>query len=340
MNAPRAGLNVRGTDSFLINLNPGGRLGNHLFNFAWMIEISRRTGAIAINPTFAPYKQWFETPSRQVTAHWPTTAQITPSTRLLLALLNRHTLFLYHHIRITRQWRLDEAKPYLRWVPGLKSRFGYIAFDWLVGGRHAVKKLGPTFVYADGQPEFFSARAENYVRSKRTTFFDSAAIMPAMPSGSVEILREYFRPEASIAARAAEWLSHLRTKADVVVGVAVRQGDFRTWGNGADFVDPSLFQNILLSFTHQLQGRRCLFALCSDEPIVPEQYPGLQAVAVPPGPPNHFCTLAGCDFIIGTAASTFIQWASFMGNVPMRAVSPMNVADSFKVHELKPFGYS
>ena len=322
----------------LIGINTGGRLGNHLFNFTWMIEMARLTGGIAINPGFAEYKDLFELPAQQEVAFWPPASSLRPDTRLICLLLNRWFLKLYIHFRITRQWRLDEAKPYLKQIPGFQRHFGFIAYDWLVTGRHADKKLGPTFARENGEADFFSEVVSNYIRTKRRTIFDSAAILPSIPPAIIDTVRNYFLPRLQFREVTNAWMSEIRCKADVVIGVAVRQGDFRTWAGGAGFVDPSLFQGLLRSFAEQMPGRRCVFALCSDETIVPEQFPGVSAVTVPRGPIIQLCTLNQCDYIIGTADSTFIQWASFLGNVPWYPVSTKTARFAPEIDKLRVFG--
>jgi hypothetical protein len=326
----------------IIGINTGGRLGNHLFNFTWMIEMARLTGAVAINPGFSAYKSHFQSTAQQKVAVWPTDAPLGLDTRILLALLNQRTLWLQHHFRISRQWRLDEAKPLLRRFPGVRRNWGFIAFDWLVDGRHADRKLGPTFASQTGEPDLLSERVQTYVRSKHRIIFDSAAILPKIPVESIQAVRDYFSPRRDVEQKARQWLEEVRGKfnAKIVIGVAVRQGDFRTWGGGTDFVDPSLFQNILRGVSEQLPTNRCAFVLCSDESIRSDEFPGINAVSVPHDPPPlmHLCTLKNCDYIIGTAASTFIQWASFLGDVPWHPVAPSSVEVLPRLEHLKTFG--
>lgn len=286
--------------------------------------MARLTGGVVAYPGFAPHRELFDATRSQACAQWPATARFGFRTTLLLKALTPFVLTAYHHVRITRQWRLDEAKPALRWIPGLARNWGFVAFDWLVDGRHAETKLGPTFANTAGDPDYFSARIQEYVRAKKRIVFDSTAILPSMPPGSGEMIRAYFQPRADGCAAAKTWLNAQRSAAgaDVVVGVAVRQGDFRTWGGGVGFVEPARFAELLREVEAQMTGRTCLFALCSDEPIGAEQFPGLKTAVVPRGVMPQLCTLMQCDAIVGTAGSTFIQWASFLGNTPWLPVVP------------------
>lgn len=326
----------------IIGINTGGRLGNHLYSFTWMIEMARLTGAIAINPGFRPYKSLFSSTANQRVALWPTDASLDASTHILLALMNRRTLGLQHHFRITRQWRLDEAKPVLQWLPDFRNNWGFIAFDWLVDGRHSVKKLSPTFTLDSGQPDYFSERVQSYVRFKRRIIFDSAAILSQIPPESIAAVREYFTPREDAEHKARAWIREVRKrfKAELVIGVAIRQGDFRTWGGGSGYVDSSSFHEILLAFSEQLPSRDLVFVLCSDEAIQAGDFSGINAISVPsdPYPLMHLCTLKNCNYIIGTAGSTFIQWASFLGDVPLHPVSPDTVKVLPGLDQWKTFG--
>lgn len=306
--------------------------------------MSRLTGAVAINPGFGPYKNLFEPTSSQYVPYWPPTARLSADIFLLLPFLNPRLLWLYHHIRITRQWRMDEAKPYLRWLTPVKKHCGFIAFDWLVDGRHACHvdgttgPLGPTFACENGEPDFFSERVQHYIQSKRTVLFDSAAIFPKIPRDSVEAIRRFFVPKRQHRQAAEEWLGAVGSGADVLVGVAVRQGDFKTWLNGKNYVEPSLFAGVLRKFRDEMPDRRPLFVICSDDPISADQYPEVNAVSVPRGVMMHLCVLMACDYIVGTAESTFVQWASFLGNVPWLPVTTKGVDRPIDLGGLEVFG--
>lgn len=77
------------------------------------------------------------------------------------------------------------------------------------------------------------------------------------------------------------------------------------------------------------EGKKCIFLICSNEPVNETNYPtALQLITGN----RHFITdlhcLAACDAIIG-APSTFSLWASFYGKVPY--VHIQNVQDAIEL---------
>lgn len=99
--------------------------------------------------------------------------------------------------------------------------------------------------------------------------------------------------------------------ADIVVGLHVRLGDFR-----------SVFPDRIYSFQHYqdrlreiedcFPGRHVGFIICSDEDVEQEFRDFIWAF--PKGNPvQDIFALAQCDYIVG-APSTFSRWAAFWGN--------------------------
>jgi len=78
-----------------------------------------------------------------------------------------------------------------------KALIGYIAFDWLVDGRHIDNMLGPTFVDTDGTTDFFGPRVLNLVSLKRITLLDSTA-MTNLHTSTLSSARQFFSRNLSI----------------------------------------------------------------------------------------------------------------------------------------------
>ena len=111
-------------------------------------------------------------------------------------------------------------------------------------------------------------------------------------------------------------LQRLRAAADVVVGVHVRQGDYRTWRNGKYFFNPARYADWMREMAGLFPGRRAAFLICSDEPRNASEFPGITVELGAGSALADLCALAGCDYIIGPQ-STYTQWASFYGNKPL-----------------------
>ena len=149
-------------------------------------------------------------------------------------------------------------------------------------------------------------------------------------------IRNYFRPEAGIADLAAKAVQSLRQKADVIVGVHIRHGDYRTFKKGQYFFPTEVYADWLTGLNRQLAPRKAAFLICSDEPRSPEEFPGLNVGMGAENAVADLYALAQCDYLLGPP-STFTQWASFYGNRPMLHVEKRETVvniDRFEISDL------
>jgi hypothetical protein len=146
-------------------------------------------------------------------------------------------------------------------------------------------------------------------------------------------IREYFTPLPAHRARIENLMAQVRREMEIVIGVHVRRGDYRTWQGGKycygdrDWCD--LISRVAALFT----GRRVGFLVCSNEPI---DLPAFGTLPVCAGT-NHLLedmyAFARCDYLIGPP-STYTMWASYYGAVPLYGVEDIHQAvslDSFAV---------
>ena len=131
-----------------------------------------------------------------------------------------------------------------------------------------------------------------------------------------EKIRDYFRPVAALEDASRRVVGQLRQVAEVIIGIHLRQGDYRTWKQGQYFFPPGRYAAWMRELAEQFPGKKAAFFVCSDEPRQASEFPGL-TVAIGAGPPVvDLYALAGCDYVLGPPSS-FSQWASFYGNKPL-----------------------
>ncbi len=129
-----------------------------------------------------------------------------------------------------------------------------------------------------------------------------------------ELIREVFKPVSIIRAGVTDVLKKARRDVDVLVGVHVRQGDYRTFRNGLSFFTSQEYLDVMRKVVMLFPDKKIGFVVCSNE----KQDGNFSELQVTPGPGDplgDLYSLAGCDYIIGPG-STFTQWASFYGSVP------------------------
>lgn len=307
----------------LISINDGGRLGNHLLSFSWLIAMAKMTGGIVLNPGFSHYKKHFHHTAGQRIASWPGDAPARPARAAAVNFCQKFPLRIYRRFRAIHHFRFDELTPLLRNISPLRRRLGYVTFDWLVDGRHKDKPIGPTARNPDGSPGFFSPSLVSYIRSKKYVLVDSAALIPVVPASVASCVRDFLRFNTKIESEADAWLRANVPSDRIAIGVHIRQGDFKTWQGGHAFVEPAAIAALLHRFKQALP-QEPMFVVCSDEPLDAGLFKGLTFKFGPDDFLVTMATLARCRYMIGTGSSSFSGWASFAGAVPLWQVSKTN----------------
>jgi hypothetical protein len=271
-----------------------GRLANRLNLFANFIAFAAEHGHRVVNTTFHSYAHFFETTRRDIYCRYPISARrsvfdVLPG----VAPAIRKTRLFYHAIRALS--RLNERFP--------------------LGGRRVItlRELPGQDITLLDDPAIQTRIAEAKVVFAYDWRFRAPTVLIERHA---EKIRAFLRPIASFGSANRQVLTRLRQQANVVVGVHVRQGDYRTWRNGRCFFSVEQYVEWMRNLAAQLPGRRVAFFVCSDEPRTEREFPGL-SVAIGQGPAvADLYTLADCDYLLGPL-STFSQWASFYGNKPL-----------------------
>jgi hypothetical protein len=174
-------------------------------------------------------------------------------------------------------------------------------------------QASPRYTFSDLEGQEF----HNRIREARVVFIYGWNFRaPRYMRRQADKVRAYFRPLAKFEDASREAVQRLRRDAEVVVGVHVRHGNYKTWRGGKYLFPVSRYAGWMKEFAGQFPGRRVAFLVCSDEARRTEEFPGL-AVGLGAGSPmGDLYGLAKCDYIFGPTSS-YSQWASFHGNVPL-----------------------
>jgi hypothetical protein len=135
-------------------------------------------------------------------------------------------------------------------------------------------------------------------------------------------LREYFRPRPHWTKVAGEFISGLRTRYDLVVGMQIRQSDYRTWNQGRFYFSTSQYVTWVRQLLDLHVGRRIVIVVASEERQDPGLFAGLP-VCFATGAVNagghwfeSWAELSRCDLVL-SPPSTFSTTAAWLGNVPL-----------------------
>jgi hypothetical protein len=139
-------------------------------------------------------------------------------------------------------------------------------------------------------------------------------------------VRRYLVPARSWQARGSAFLHPIREKHDMVIGVLVRQTDYRTWLDGRFFYTLSEYVNWMHEVSALHAGLDLAFVVAADEWHDPAAFSGLN-VYFTQGAINSrghwfdsFIALSLCDLIL-TPPSTFSATAAFLGSIPLLPLS-------------------
>ena len=135
-------------------------------------------------------------------------------------------------------------------------------------------------------------------------------------------LREFFRPAPEFARRAENFIEPIRAWHDVVIGLFIRQSDYREWQDGRFYFSTAHYAAWVRELVALHPGRRVAVVIASEVRQDPGTFAGL---------PVYFATgslnasghwfeswieLSRCDFIV-SAPSTFSATAAFLGGIPL-----------------------
>ena len=119
--------------------------------------------------------------------------------------------------------------------------------------------------------------------------------------------------------KAETMITRIRQSADLVVGVHIRHGDYKTFYDGRYYYTLEEFHQMMLRIQSVYQHQRVAFFISSNETFDVSIFEGCHCHRFgkePSGDILDLYTLSLCDRILGPW-STYSRWASFIGEVPL-----------------------
>jgi hypothetical protein len=128
-------------------------------------------------------------------------------------------------------------------------------------------------------------------------------------------ISRYFTPVKAVRLSAEAAIAEARARGDHLVGVHIRQGDYRGWKNGAHYFETSQYAHWMRQVDTLFPRKKNIFLVCASDRIVNTDLDGLNMVCGPGSAVADLHALSLCDKMIGPP-STFSTWASYHGRVP------------------------
>lgn len=132
------------------------------------------------------------------------------------------------------------------------------------------------------------------------------------------VVKEYFTPIAPYSTRAMELAAAARASGDQLIGIHIRQSDYAGHLGGRFFYPTESYVQLMQQVRDAASGT-VRFLVCSDVQQDEHRFTDLPCTFGSGDAMVDLYALSACDRLIGPPSS-FTNWASFYGNVPLHAV--------------------
>lgn len=265
-----------------------GQLGNRLTMSAHCLAAARERGWTLLNPSFARYAGHFVGPRADVLVCGAPRPDAEPPLALSRGLA-------YAGGRVVWQ-----ASKLLRLVPGVP-----VAAAKARNEEHL--DLGRVVVAAEERGARLLALQGYHFRCH------------PWARRHAEDIRAYFAPLPAIRAEAERAVAAARARADAVVAVHIRHGDYAKHLDGRFFYPVATYLRLMRECQALLAPQRVAFLVFSNARHEPGDFAEFDAVPGPGGLVSDLHALSLCDRIIGPPSS-YSSWAAFYGRVPIARV--------------------
>jgi hypothetical protein len=281
----------------VINNYKGGQLANRIISFAHLAANSMAHNYTLYNTEFDEFCPYFQATSTNNFLSYPISVTVFKNhfaDKLLLKLL--------------RFWT-DITHPFFTRTPFYKLYRIFKSHD----KKHLAFNLD--------DPAFVKDATSKRVIIQGWGFRDNSNFLVF-----AETLRQFFSPVDYYKKLVATTIQNARLKADVIIGVHIRRGDYSRFEGGKYFYTDDVYVEKMQQVQQQIiaSGKTCLFLICSNESLDIHNFPAELNIQFES---RHFITdlycLAATDGIIGPP-STFSSWASFYGKVPLAHIRDRN----------------
>ncbi|MBW4055937.1 MAG: hypothetical protein HIU83_11170 [Proteobacteria bacterium] len=151
-----------------------------------------------------------------------------------------------------------------------------------------------------------------------------------------EEIRRFFTPAEKYKRNVSSLIFRARKECDVLVGVHIRQGDYKRWLNGQYYFSTDSYVTLMKRFSKSLGDKRIRFLICSNVTQDESVFAGLDYIMGNNHQLEDLYAFAQCDYLMG-APSTYTMWASFYGSVPLFTVNSIDEPislDNFHIADL------
>ncbi len=267
----------------LLVTDKSGQLANRLFLFGHLIGFALEHSSTILYPTFDEYAPYFQATRKDILCRFPPVFPVVPATtrtrRKLLDIMWRV------QTQIVRR-RLFSASLYR------------ISLTW-------------DEACCMSRPEFVALASSKNLILNGWRFRDHDNF-----NKHAGFIKKHFEPTTLIKHSVTRLIADCRRESSLLIGVHIRRGDYREFRGGLYYREDSEYAEAMTRLQQMHSSKTIIFLLCSNEPIAANAFPGFHWRLGTNHLVEDLYALAECDYLIGPP-STFSQWASFYGQVPL-----------------------
>jgi len=265
----------------LIGAEPYGRIGNRLYLGAHLIAWAQRCNAVLLHTGFHDYEHLFEGTCRDALVRFPETSHPLRLPDLLKQLLSQAI------------------------------------------GRLSLRHLGrpdASFQTIDLQPEGPDIASDsfwNLLTAKPVTFIRGFVYNNTCTHivDSFDAIHHHYRPRYHHRPAIHEPIDRLRANCDLVLGIVIRHGDFKSWQGGKFYFTTPEYVQLMDACTGLVPENSIGFFIASDEEQDPDHFDAHAHFFRAGHPLENLYALAACDGMLA-AESSFTGWSQYYGDVP------------------------
>ena len=265
-----------------------GQLGNRLELFSHFIAFALEHNHTLSNPSFCEYAKYFQATQKDPFCCYPPSSLQLEDSRLL-----RELIFCAVH------------------YPTLSLRF----FSKLGVHSQKIKVLSLSFnntLNLDSSDFVESIAQEQILLFKGWDFRVSEAIF----TKHGDAIRQHFVPIKRHVENITSLIQKIRKNCDILVGVHIRQGDYKKFMGGQFFYQIEDYIHLMKATEALFPNRNVVFLICSNARQSPHSFEDFEFTFANGHLVEDMYALAECDYIMGPP-STYTSWASFYGQVPL-----------------------
>lgn len=274
----------------------GGELANQLWNFISVYAWSLKANATIKNPSFFEYHGHFNFLENE---SWP------------IKILAK--LFADYRGRKQNTWKRLWRGLY-SWYPRLIT---------LVAGKKIISSQNITNKVTYLPPTSHLIQEKVNLDKEKTVYMTGWLFRN--PRGLQKYnreIKEVFAPRPDILNKVNNIIGECRKKYSNIIGIHIRQWDYRTFKGGRYFIEQKRIRRIVDQYLGQanLDPTKTLLLVMSDGPIESEQFKGLNFRISQENAVTDLFLLSKTDAIIGSDSS-FGHFASWYGDIPHIVIS-------------------